>query len=134
MANPYTELKAPYPNHKVTMLLPKPQFSDTRASENRVTIKRTMKGEKWSYVDTSDRTVLTLPFFVTRMKAIEIERFFDVYKAAPIFIELYDGTTWNGTLVGQPVSRTTTDRIGETTLTGGETVEVTLTFSAEQLS
>ena len=134
MPIPFSELKAPYPNPKDTTLLPKPRFQDIRASENRVHVKRTMKGVKWTYVDSSERTTLTLPFILTRMKAIELERFLDVYKAAPIFIELYDGTTWNGILVGQPVTRTSLNRTGEATLTGSESVEVTLVFSAEQLS
>jgi len=130
----YTELRLPYPNPKVVMILPSPKFKDTRASESKVTIKRTMLGDTWSYVDSSDRTTLKIPLQLTRAKSIELERVLDVYKAAPMRIDLYDGSQWKGQLVGEPVTRTTTGRTGETAYSGGEVVEVTLTFSAIRLN
>jgi len=130
---PYTEFRAPYPNTKVTMIFPKPLFLDVRKTESKVTIKRTMLGGTWSYVDSSDRQTLILPFRLVRTKEIEMNRFFDVYKAAPIRIDMHDGTEWEGKLVGD-IQSVTIDRTGETTYTGGETVEVTLTFSALRLN
>lgn len=134
MATIYTEFRAPYPNPKDTMIFPRPLFQDIRRSEQKVTVKRTMLGETWTYVDSSDRHTLVLPFRLTRVKAIELGRFLDVYKAAPMQLDLYDGSKWNVQLVREPVARTSTNGIGEITKTGGETVEVTMTFSGVRLN
>ena len=134
MANEFTELRAPYPNYKVTSILPKPLFLDARKTEARVTVKRLKHGTKIVYRDSNDREQLALTFQLTRMKSIELERFLEVYQGAPIRIDLYDGSQWEGKLAGQTVGRVARGRIGETTLTGGETIEVTLTFSALRLN
>lgn len=128
-----TILRAPWPNYKVTSILPNPQFQDGRAPESSIIIKRTMTGRKLTYVRPSDRFTLTLPFQLTRMKALEVEAFLKAYQAAPIFIELYDGTQWEAKLIDQPVSRRATERIGDSTLIGKELIELTLTFSAKRL-
>ena len=129
-----TTLKAPWPNFKVTSLLPNPQFDDARAGESTIIIKRTMTGQVWTYVQPSERQTLVLPFLLTRMKSLEVEEFLKAYQRAPIFIELYDGTQWEALLVNQPVSRQATERIGESTLTGKELIQLTLTFSAKRLN
>lgn len=135
MANEYTELRAPYPNHKVTTILPKPRFTDSRKTEARVTVKRTKDGTKTVYRDSSDRIEITLPFLLTRMKQIELERFLLVYQGADIRIDLYDGSQWAGKLTGRQVGRTFVDRKNDDyATTGKELVEVTLTFSAIRLS
>jgi len=134
VANPFTELRAPYPNHKVTTILPKPLFGDSRRSEATVTVKRTKTGGKFVYKDSSDRYTLTLPFRLTRMKSLELENFLRSYQSAHIHLTLYDGSTWDCQLVGQPVSRAAVSRYSDDPNTGKESVEVTLTFSAKRLT
>jgi hypothetical protein len=129
-----TTLRAPWPNYKVTSILPSPEFGDGRAAESTIVIKRTMTGRKLTYVKPSDRYLLTLPFQLTRMKALEVEAFLKSYQAAPIFLELYDGSQWEAKLVNQPVSRVATERIGTSTISGKELIELTLTFSAKRLN
>ena len=129
-----TILRAPWPNYKVTSILPNPQFGDTRASESTITIKRTMTGRKVTYIKPSERYVLTLPFQLTRMKSLEVEAFLQSYQSAPIFIELYDGSQWEALLVDAPVSRQATERIGTNPLVGKELITLTLTFSAKRLN
>lgn len=129
-----TTLRAPWPNYKVTSILPNPQFDDARSVESTITIKRTMTGKKYTYIQPSERYTLTLPFQLTRMKSLELEAFLKVYQAAPIFMELYDGSQWEAKLVNEPVTRRATDRIGESSLVGRELVEVTLTLSAKRLN
>lgn len=129
-----TTLKAPWPNFKVTSILPNLEFEDTRASESTVIIKRTMDGGVRTYVRPSDRYTLTLPFQLTRMKALELEAFVKAYQAAPIWIEIHDGTQWEGKLIGEPVIRKAVERIGDLTNIGKERIDVTLTFSAKRLN
>ena len=129
-----TTLKAPWPNFKVTSILPSPQFGDSRASESTIIIKRTMTGAKWTYVKPSDRYTLTLPFRLTRMKSLEVEAFLNAYQGAPIWIELYDGSQWEAKLVDQPISRTAAERIGDNETYGKELIDLTLVFSAKRLN
>ena len=93
-----------------------------------------MTGRKVTYVKPSERYVLTLPFQLTRMKSLELEAFLNAYQSAPIYIKLYDGSEWEGQLVGAPVQRQATGRIGNSTLVGKELIETTLTLSAKRLS
>lgn len=130
-----TTLRAPWPNYKVTSILPNVQFDDSRRSESTIVIKRTMTGRKVTYTQPSDRYTLTLPFQLTRMKALELEAFIKSYQSASWFVELYDGSQWEAKLVGEPVNRTATERINaDHGLTGKELVEVTLTLSATRLN
>ena len=129
-----TILRAPWPNYKVTSILPNTRFGDSRASESTITIKRTMTGRKVTYIQPSERYVLTLPFQLTRMKSLELEAFLNAYQSAPIYIKLYDGSEWEGQLIDAPVQRQATGRIGDSTLVGKELIETTLTFSAKRLS
>lgn len=129
-----TTIRAPWPNYKVTTILPNPEFGDTRSSESTVTIKRTMTGRKLTYIQPSNRYTLVLTFQLTRMKALELEEFLRSYRSAPIFLELYDGSQWEAKLIQQPVERRATERIGDSTLIGKELIETTLTLSAKRLN
>lgn len=129
-----TTFRAPWPNYKVTSILPNPEFGDSRASESTIIIKRTMTGRKLTYNQPSDRYTLTLPFQLTRMKSLELEAFLNAYQSAPIFVELYDGSQWEAKVVDIPINRRATERIGTSTLTGKELVDVTLILSAKRLN
>jgi len=129
-----TILRAPWPNYKVTSILPNPQFGDKRSTESTITIKRTMTGRKVTYIQPSERYTLNLPFQLTRMKALEVEAFLNSYQSAPIFLQLYDGSQWEAQLADSQVSRQATERIGSSPLTGKELIELTLTFSAKRLN
>lgn len=133
--NQYTEFRAPYPNHKVTTILPKPLFDDIRRVESSIQVKRKMLGARRTYVKSSDRYTLVLPFQLTRQKALELEAFLNVYQRAHIRIDLYDGSQWDAELVGAPVVRRASGRYAkEHGITGRDTIEVTLTFSAKRLT
>lgn len=129
-----TIIQAPYPKIKVTSTFPNVKFGDIRKSESTITIKRTMTGRKITYVHPSDRYTLTLPFQLTRVKALEMEEMVNIYQAAHWKLTLYDGSEWDAQLVDAPVSRTATGRIGDNTLVGKELVELTLTLSAKRLN
>lgn len=129
-----TELRAPYPASRVTVILPNPQFNDSRASESSVTVKRSMLGRVITYIKQSERTVLRLPFLLSRMKALELQAFLNSYQSATVELILYDGSRWAAQFVGEPHSQTAIDRLSDQVLTGKELVEVTLTLSAKRLN
>lgn len=129
-----TTIRAPFSAPKVTVVLPNPLFDDSRASESKVQVKHTMTGRAVTYVQQSDRFAITLPFRLTRMKALELQAFLAAYQGAEWRLTLYDGSQWRAQLAGGegPVF-TAEDRIGSSTLTGKEAVTVTLTISAKRL-
>lgn len=130
-----TVFKAPWPNFKVTSILPNPQFKDIRKTESSVQIKRTMTGRVVTYIKPSDRITLTLPFKLTRMKSLELENFISSYQSTKWHITLYDGSEWEALLIGEPVIREAVARLGANeTLVGREQIETTLTFSALRLN
>lgn len=132
----YTEIRAPWPGVKVTITLPNPLLQDGRATQSRVHIKRLKTGGRKTYALSSDRETLILPFLLTRMKSIELERFLTAYRSATWHLTLYDGSTWEVDLVGEPVTREATGKLGyqNTQTTGTESVEVTVTLSAKRLT
>jgi hypothetical protein len=93
-----------------------------------------MTGRAVTYAKQSDRYTLTLPFRLTRMKALELQAFLASYQAASWRVTLYDGSNWEAQLAGEegPVF-TAVERIGSNSLTGKEAVTVTLTLSAKRL-
>lgn len=123
-------IAAPWPTPRITITLPSPKFSDSKASEQAVSVKRSTDGTKtYTYVKSSNRKTLKLPFVLSRMKAIELERFVKSYISAPLFVTLQDGTAWAGTLTGDPFGQRAIGRAGG--WPGNEAVEVTLEISAE---
>lgn len=130
-----TILRGPWPNYKVTSVLPNPKFGDKRASQSTITVKRTMTGRVVTYAAPSDRETLTLPFEITRTKALEVEAFFNAYQSTTIFVELQDeGSQWEAQLVGQPLFREATTVVSEDARTGRELIRMTLTLSAKRLN
>lgn len=131
-----TIISAPYPNDKVTTVLPSAEFTDSRAARDGVTVKRSMLGRTITYVSTTDRETLNLPLRLTRMKALELEAFIQSYRSATWRIKMYDNTTWEAKLLGRDVVRNAIDRLGgaSASLTGSELVNLTLQFSAKKLT
>ena len=127
--------KGPWPNHKVTSILPNPKLGDSRSSQSTITVKRTMTGRVVTYSQPSDKETLVLPFELTRSKSLELEAFLNAYQSTTFFIELqHDSTQWEVQLVGEPVSRQATDVFSEDARVAREVVEVTLTLSAKRLN
>ena len=129
------KIKAPYPNHKVTTLLPVPQWLDSQKSEQDFQIKRTRQGRVITHPRTNADRELKLQFILTRQKSLELEALFFSYQSAKFFIELHDGSTWAVSLVDRPYNRTIVGRQTDgRSDTGEETVETTLVFSGTKLS
>lgn len=127
-----TSLSAPYPKANVTVVLPNALFDDGRAPEVAVDLKRSMVGDTFTYVKTSERSTLTLRFRLTKMKALELQNFIRIYYRAEMQISLHDNTIWVGKLSVNPFDGRTTQRAGGQP--GGESVEANLVFSAYRVS
>jgi hypothetical protein len=93
-----------------------------------------MLGRVITYVDPSDRYEVQLPLVLTRMKDLELEAFINAYQSAHWHLTLYDGSTWDCQLIGEPVRRQATQRYGNNPTPGKEVIEVTLTLSAKRLT
>lgn len=126
-------LSAPYPGTTVIVTMPSPRFGDGKAREQSMKILQSMDGsETYTYVKSSDRVTMTLPFTLSRMKALEVREFLRIYYRAPMKLEMPDGSVWSGSFVsGSPVL-TSAARAGG--WPGGEIVDVELEFSVVQLT
>lgn len=120
-------IRAPHPGHRTTLVLPSPSFEDSRAPQAEVLVKRSMLGRMITYVKSSSRETIRLPFEVTRYRAAAIESFFRVYYRAPLQITLQDNSVYVGNLVS-PISQTGIGR----KISGLEMVSITLEFSVEK--
>lgn len=127
-------ISAPYPATKVTSILPDPDFGNIRASQSGIQIKRGMSGDVWTYTKPNDKEVSSLTFNLTRQKDLELAEFLRVYHTATWKLIDHNGKEWEVQLVGEPVRRRARGRVGETSSsTGGESIILTLNFSAEAL-
>lgn len=128
-------LQAPHPRYLVTTQLPDPTFDNVRSPETEVHIKRSMLGRRIIYVTSSEQETLKLRFRLTRQKSLELEAFVTAYRAATWKLEFdHDNSTWTAKLIGSPVVRTATDRLGDNVEFGSDEVEVTLTLSGTKVS
>lgn len=124
-------ISAPHPASKVTIVLPSPKFSDSKGKEQSVSVKRTITGGTVTYVKSSDRYRLALRLELTKMKAIELQRFIRIYYRAELLLTMHDGTRWAGKLINNPFDNRSIGRAGG--LPGGEMIEVTIEVSATQV-
>jgi len=127
-------ISAPYPATKVTSILPDPEFGNFRATQARIQVKRGTTGEVWTYANPNDRENITLTFSLSRAKDLEFAEFVRIYHTATWKVVDHNGKEWKVQLVGRPIRRRATARIGATnSSTGGEAIELMLKLSCEAL-
>lgn len=126
-----TTILAPYPGTKVAILLPSAEFSDRQSLEQSVEIRRAMDGGSFSYVKSSQRRTLTLPFELSRAKAIELQRFLKAYRGAEMLLILHDSTRWRAKLAADNFPQNAFERAGG--WPGSEAIEIDLVFSVMKL-
>ena len=90
-----------------------------------------MLGRTITYVKSSTKEQLRLPFVVTRLKSLEIEEFFRVYHPATLKITLYPNEANEAVYVGSLASAISRTAIGRHSPTE-ELISVTLEFIAEK--
>jgi hypothetical protein len=85
------------------MVLPSPNFGDPDTPVLNINIKRSMNGTTRTYVKTSMDEVLQYDFILTRLKAVEVQAFLNLYYANNIRLIDYNGSTWVGKIVNDPI-------------------------------
>lgn len=134
-------IEAPFPKSHVTVVLPNPEFADAQGSQASVQIKRRMRpkagqnaGGAITYVQANDKRTLILRWFLTRQKDLELAAFLKIFHTANWKLILHDNSEWDAQLIGEPIRRRAVDRIHDTNSSiGGESIELTMTFSAKKL-
>lgn len=89
-------LQAPALHIETTSFLPNPEFSDSRGLKVELRHRRAMDGTLYSTVSTTGAEVLELTFFLTRVKALEIEDFYRFYSTELIRLTNYTGLIYVG--------------------------------------
>lgn len=95
-------LQAPYPSLQTTTYLPNPQFGDSEASCDTVTLKRSMNGVRRTYVKKRGRRKHMWQFQLSRNKSLELEEFFKSYHASMVRITDHRGDVWIGNFTSNP--------------------------------
>ncbi len=119
---------APYeaPIHKIR--LPNPNLGDSENLQVEVAPKRAMDGTLYTYTKNKDsRRKFVLNFVLTRLKALELERFVLLYHSNKIQMIDHLTRTWLGYFISNPIEFTTSKRGS----VGNELVEVSLEFEGE---
>ena len=104
-------LHAPFPTLQTMTVLPDPQFSDSMALTDAVSVKRAMNGTRRTYVKTKGgRRKLKVEFRLTRNKGLELRAFIQSYFASKIKVVDHLGRTWIGNFTSNPFEFDTPER------------------------
>lgn len=125
------EISAPYPGLQTTSLLPNPEFSDTEALTDSVSLKRAVDGTLYTYVKTKGgRRKMTWTFRLTRNKGLELRAFLKSYFASKVYVVDHNARKWVGHFTNNPFEFTTDRKSGPAIQDWprGESQTVTLEF------
>lgn len=96
-------LQAPYPALEITTYLPNPKLGDSINRVNSLDYKRSMDGNRFSYVKSKDdRFSLLLTFVLSQNKALELREFYDEYNGDQIKLTNHDGKVYVGYITNNP--------------------------------
>lgn len=109
--------------------LPNPDFDDSIANTDILTVYRSMTNEIYTYVKRNDLSTLSYTFQLTRKKSIELRRFFDRERNNKIQIRNHKSEVWEGFLITNPINYTAVKRAEP----AGEQIEVTFDFEAVRI-
>lgn len=105
-------LAAPYPGIQCITHLPNPEFGDLEGQVNFLEIKRSINGQRYSYVRAKDgRKRLQMQFSLTRMKALELRAFIVAYHSSRVLLTDHLGQKWLGYIITNPNEFETTSAI-----------------------
>lgn len=106
----YVLLQAPFDCLQTSIVLPAPLFGDTESLISNVNIKRSMNGNTYSYVKSSNSRVLKYTFRMTRGKALEFQRFCEFYNSTQIKLQDWKGEIWKVNIMTNPIDFVLTGR------------------------
>lgn|SRR5574340_1625446 len=119
---------APYDAPIHCIRLPNPLLGDSENLQVEVTSKRAMDGTLYTYTKNKDsRRKFVFNFVITRLKALELERFVFLYSSNQIQMIDHLTRTWVGYITTNPIEFTTSRRGS----VGNEIVEVSIEFEGE---
>lgn len=124
-------IQAPHPSLQATTVLPNPEFSDSEALSDQVTVKRAINGTRYSYVKRrGGRRKLQWSFQLTRNKGLELRAFLQSYFASPIRLVDHHGRIWVGHFTNNPFEFEGAGRAGPAIhpMPRGENYTITLEF------
>lgn len=116
----------------VVTQLPSPEFSDSRALQHDVNVKRTLDGTRRTYVKHKPRRRFVWQFNLSRMKALELRAFVECFHSDRLSITDHCDNEWSGYLTNNPFELDSVSRALGSTTNGirAERVQVTLEFQA----
>jgi len=111
----YVLLQAPYDFIQTTLVLPNPLFQDTENLISNINLRRSMNGQTYTYVKSSNNKVLKYTFSLPRMKGVALEEFCRSYNSIPIKLTNWKGEVWNVQIMTNPMDFVETGRYAPTT-------------------
>jgi hypothetical protein len=126
----YILLQAPFEFIQTSIVLPNPLLDDTENLLSNLTLRRSMNGDTYTYVKSSNNRKLKYTFSLDRYKAIELEEFFRAYNAASIKMMNWKGEIWNVKLLTNPIDFVQVRRAEP----GGDRTDVNLEFEGVKIS
>jgi hypothetical protein len=117
-------------SRKGAIALPVAELGDTDATNDVVTVKRTMTGIFYTYVKTTKTRTLNYEFVLDRAKALELRAFVLASQSELITLTNWKGEVYAGNLLSNPVTLTTAGRYRG----AREKVTVTLQFEGVRLN
>ena len=111
----YVLLQAPYDFIQTTLVLPSPLFQDTENLISNINLRRSMNGQTYTYVKSSDSKILKYTFSLPRMKGVALEEFCRSYNSTPIKLTNWKGEVWNVQIMTNPTDFVETGRYEPTT-------------------
>ena len=126
----YVLLQAPFGLIQTSVILPNPLLDDNESLVSNLMLRRSMTNVPYTYVQTSKNKRLRYTFILNRMKALELEAFFDSYNGADIKMLNWKGEIWKVKLITNPVDFVQTRRAEP----GGDGTDVNLEFEGVLLN
>jgi hypothetical protein len=126
----YVMLQAPFNLIQTTVVLPNPLLNDNEGLVSNIMLRRSMDNTPYTYIKRSNSRVLKYTFTLNRLKALELEAFFDAYSGADIKMLNWKGELWKVKLITNPIDFVQTRRAEP----GGDQTDVNLEFEGVKLN
>jgi hypothetical protein len=126
----YVLLQAPFELIRTSVVIPNPILGDGENLISNLTLRRSMDNTAYTYVKSSKSRRLAYTFTLSRMKALELEAFFNSYNGADIKLLNWKGEVWKVKLVTNPIDFVQTRRSHP----GGDRTDVNLEFEGVKLN
>ena len=126
----YILLQAPFEFIQTSVILPNPLLDDNESLVSNLTLRRSMDNTPRTYVQTSSSRRLRYTFTLNRLKALELEAFFNSYNGANIKMLNWKGEIWNVKLITNPIDFVQTRRAEP----GGDRTDVNVEFEGALLN